>query len=152
MLFGDFLNPGNCFKLALVPIPGVIRLPESAEFRRKATLLRRIAVLVFAAQKPAGKRIEWNHRKTFFLHQREKFSLNFTEQQIVTWLSRNETRQLQRVLPSKRFCQTVCEEIRYADIARPARTQDRSHSPNHFVDRSNGVIHMQLVKVNVIRI
>jgi len=51
MLFGDFLNPGDCFKLALVPIPGTIRLPESAEFRRKATLLRRIAVLVF----PAGK-------------------------------------------------------------------------------------------------
>jgi len=46
MLFGDFLNPGNCFKLALVPVPGTIRLPESAEFRRKATLFRRIAVLV----------------------------------------------------------------------------------------------------------
>src|ERR1700719_5124962 len=57
MLFGDFLNPGNCFKLVLVPIPGMIQLPESAEFRRKATLLRRIAVLVFAAQKPPGKRI-----------------------------------------------------------------------------------------------
>jgi hypothetical protein len=52
MLFGDFLNPGNCFKLALVPIPGIIHLPESAEFRRKTTLLRRIAMLVFAAQKP----------------------------------------------------------------------------------------------------
>src|SRR3984893_14068215 len=82
MLFGDFLNPGNCFKLALVPIPGMIRVPESAEFRRKATRLRRIAVLVFAAQKPPGKRIERNHRETFFLHQREKFSLNFTEQHI----------------------------------------------------------------------
>ena len=94
MLFGDFLNPGNCFKLALVPIPGMIRLPESAEFRRKATLLRRIAVLVFAAQKAPGKRIERNHRETFFLRQREKLSFNFTEQQIVTWLDRNETRQL----------------------------------------------------------
>ena len=61
MLFGDFLNPGNCFKLALVPIPGMIRLPESAEFRRKATLVGRIAVLVLAAQKPPGKRIERNH-------------------------------------------------------------------------------------------
>src|SRR5580704_12814821 len=77
MLFSDFLNPGNCFKLALVPIPGMIYLPESAEFRRKATLLRRIAVFVFAAQKPPGKRIERNHRETFFLHQREKFSLKF---------------------------------------------------------------------------
>src|ERR1700730_7941980 len=35
----------------------MIHLPESAELRRKATLLRRIAVLVFAAQKPPGKRI-----------------------------------------------------------------------------------------------
>src|ERR1700751_4482743 len=111
MLFGDFLTPGNCFKLALVPIPGMIRLPESAEFRRKATLLRRIAVLVFAAQKPPGKRIERNHRETFFLHQREKFSLNFTEQQVVTWLGRNETRQLQLVLSSKRFSQTVGEKV-----------------------------------------
>src|ERR1700740_2615036 len=106
MLFCDFLNPCNCFTLELVPIPGMIRLPESAEFRRKATLLRRIAVLVFAAQKPPGKRIERNHRETFFLHQREKFSLNFTEQQVVTWLGRNETRQLERVLPSHGFCQT----------------------------------------------
>src|SRR5260370_19335017 len=104
MLFGDFLNPGNCFKLALVPIPGMIRLPESAEFRRKATLLRRIAVLVFAAQKAPGKRIERNHRETFFLHQQEEFSLNFTEQQVLTWLCRNETRQLSPVLPSERFC------------------------------------------------
>src|SRR6202040_3420179 len=106
MVFGDFLNPGNCFKLTLVPIPGMIHLPESAEFRRKATLLRRITVIVFAAQKPPGKRIERNQRETFFLHQREEFSLNFTEQQVVTWLGRNETRQLKRVLPSKRFCQT----------------------------------------------
>src|SRR5271168_1105185 len=67
MLLGDLLNPGNCFKLALVPIPGMIRLPEPAEFRRKATLLRRIAVFVFAAQKPPGERIERNHRETFFL-------------------------------------------------------------------------------------
>jgi hypothetical protein len=44
-----------------------IRLLESAEFRRKATLVRRIAVLVFAAQKPPGKRIERNHRGTLFL-------------------------------------------------------------------------------------
>src|SRR5580700_2588603 len=111
MLLGDFLNPGDCFKLALVPIPGMICLPKPAEFRRKTTLLRRIAVLVFAAQKTPGKRIERNHRETFFLHQREKFSLNFTEQQVVTWLGRNETRQLQRVLPSKRFCQTVGEKV-----------------------------------------
>jgi integrase len=34
---GDFLNPGDRFKLALVPIPGVIRLPKPAEFRGKAT-------------------------------------------------------------------------------------------------------------------
>jgi hypothetical protein len=84
MLFGDLLSPGNCFKFALVPIPGMIRLPESAEFRRKATLLRRIAVIVFAAQEAPGKRIERNHRETFFLSQREKLSFNFTEQQIVT--------------------------------------------------------------------
>src|ERR1700741_2214393 len=88
MLFGDFLNPVNCFKLALVPIPCMIRLPESAEFRRKATSIRRIAVLVFAAQKPPGKRIERNHRESFFLRQREKLSLNLTEQQVVTWLGR----------------------------------------------------------------
>jgi len=52
----------------------MMRLPESAEFRRKATLLRRVAVLVFAAQKAPGKRIERNHRETFFLRQREKLS------------------------------------------------------------------------------
>src|SRR6266436_5268818 len=39
ILLGDFLNPGDCFKLALVPIAGLIRLPEPAEFGRKATLL-----------------------------------------------------------------------------------------------------------------
>ncbi len=93
MLLGDFLNRGDRFKLALVPIPGVIHLPEPAEFRRKAALLRRIAVLVLAAQKTTGKRIERNHRETFFLRQREKLSFNFTEQQVVTWLGRNETRQ-----------------------------------------------------------
>ena len=111
MLFGDVLNPGNDFKLALVPISRMVRLPKSAKFRRKATLLRRIAEFVFSAQKPPGKRIERNHRKTFFLRQWEKFSLNFTEQQVVTWLGRNETRQLERVLPSKRFCQTVGEKV-----------------------------------------
>src|SRR5260370_37818246 len=100
MLFGDFLNPGNCFKLGLGPIPGLIRLPDSAEFRRKATLLRRITVLVFAAQQPPGKRIERNHRETFFLRQRERCSLNSPEQQVVTWFARNATRQLWRVLPS----------------------------------------------------
>src|SRR5258707_3555120 len=93
-LASDLTKLANRHELALVPIPGMIRLPESAEFRRKATLLRRIAVLVFAAQKDPGKRIERIHRETFFLHQREKFSLNFTEQQVVTWLGRNETRQL----------------------------------------------------------
>src|SRR5580700_6896861 len=111
MLFGDVLNAGNYFKLALVPVSGMVRLPESAKFRREATLLRRVAKLVFSAQKPPGKRIERNHRETLFLHQREKFSLNFTEQQVVTWLDRNETRQLERVLPSKRFCQAVGEKI-----------------------------------------
>jgi hypothetical protein len=44
MLPGDFLNRGDRFKLALEPIPGVIHLPEPPEFRRKATLLRRIAL------------------------------------------------------------------------------------------------------------
>src|SRR5580692_5173297 len=111
MLFGDFLNPGNCFKLALVPIPRKIRLPESAEFRRKATLLRHIAVLVFTAQEPPGKRIERNHRETFFLRQRKKLSFDFAEKQVITWLGRNETRQLQCVLPSKRFRQTVGEDV-----------------------------------------
>src|SRR3984893_5234030 len=82
MLLCDFLNLSDGFKLALVPIPSLIHLAEPTEFCRKATLLRRIAVLVFAAQKPPGKRIERNHRQTFFLHQREKFSLNFTEQHI----------------------------------------------------------------------
>src|SRR5260370_29372088 len=35
----DLTKLANRDKLALVPIPGMIRLPESAEFRRKATLL-----------------------------------------------------------------------------------------------------------------
>src|SRR5258708_17676267 len=56
-LASDFTKLANRHELALVPIPGTIRLPESAEFRRKATL-------------------------------------TFTEQQVVTWLGRNETRQL----------------------------------------------------------
>src|SRR5277367_1667841 len=92
VVIGVFLNLGDRFKLALVPIPGVIRLPKPAEFRGKSTLLRRIAVFVFAAQKASGKRIERYHRETFFLRQREKLSFNFTEQQVVAWLDRNETR------------------------------------------------------------
>jgi hypothetical protein len=98
-------------KLALVPVSGMIHLSESAKLRRKAPLLRHIADFVFTAQKPPGKRIERNHCETFFLRQREKFSLNFTEQQVIAWLDRNETRHPERVLPSKRFCQTVGEKV-----------------------------------------
>src|SRR5260370_7354569 len=107
MLLGDFLNPGNRFKLPLVPIPGVIRLPKPAEFRRKTALLRLIAVFVFAAQKAPGKSIDGNHRETFFLRQQEKLSFNFTEKQVLTWLDRHETRHLESLLPSTLFSQPL---------------------------------------------
>src|ERR1700683_2422390 len=111
MLFGDVLNAGNYVKLALVPVSGMVCPPESAKLRREAPLLRRLAELVFTAQKSPGKRIERNHCETLFLRQWEKFSLHFTEQEVVTRLDRNETRQPERVLPSKRFCQTVGEKV-----------------------------------------
>src|ERR1700722_7505512 len=112
MLLSEFLNRGNRCKLTLVPIPGVIRLPETAEFRREATRLRRGAAVVFSGQKPPRQRIVRKNRDTFFLRQREEFSLGFTEQQVVTRLGRDETRLLQGILPSKRFRQTIGEKVR----------------------------------------
>jgi hypothetical protein len=73
---------------------------------------------VSAAQEPASERIVWNHGNSIFLGQWEKFALAFPKQKVVTRLCGNKARQLQCVLPSERRCQTVGEEIRYADITR----------------------------------
>src|ERR1700728_4341550 len=110
MPFGDVLNAGNYVKLALVPVSRLVCPPESAKLRREASLLRRISELVFTAQKSPSKRIERNHCETLFLRQREKLSLHFTEQEVVTRLDRNERRQPERFLSSERFCQTVGEK------------------------------------------
>jgi hypothetical protein len=64
----------------------------------------------------------------------------------------NKTSQLQCVLQPERSCQAIGEEVGHADIARLTRTHDRVHRFDHFVERRRGIIHVQLIKVNVIRI
>ena len=105
---------------------------------------------VSTAQQPAGEGIVWNHRNSIFRGQWEQLALDLPEQQVVTRLRRNKPRHLQGVLPSERPGQTVGEEIRYADIARLARADDRVHRCHHFVERRCGIVHVQLIKIDVI--
>ena len=106
-------------------------------------------MFIFPAKKPPGKRIERNRRVTFFLSQREQFALDLPEQKVVTRLHRKKRISFSvSCRPSAR--QTICQEIRNADIARLARTHDGRRALDRLVQRRTRVIHVKLVEINVI--
>src|ERR1700722_12000243 len=58
LLLRDLLDLTDCLKLALVPIPRLVKLPKLTELCRKATPLGGVAMLVSATQESPGEGIE----------------------------------------------------------------------------------------------
>src|SRR5580693_8056996 len=55
------------------------------------------------------------------------------------------------MLQSECFCQAIGKKVGHADITCLTRTNDCVHCFHHLVKRCGVIIHMQLIKVNVVR-
>ena len=87
----------DCGELGFLPVALTINLPGSATKGKTCFRGRFCAGLVFAGQKPAGKRIVRNHANVLLATQGKEFVLDFTEQHIVAWLDTLEARQAELV-------------------------------------------------------